>query len=112
MSVPKENNFTVNISSKEEKQRALYLANVPTGILLKWLQKIDTSQMYELKRVTTILCEDNDPYFQTKTKKDYNQMLAFFDATAYQPRCSWQGKPNATFMDGFPAKSKANKAKK
>ena len=46
MSVPKENNFTINISSNEEKQRALYLANVPTGILLKWLQKIDTSQMY------------------------------------------------------------------
>ena len=39
-------------------------------------------------------------------------MLAFFDATAYQIRCSWQGKPNATFMDGLPAKSKANKAKK
>ena len=39
-------------------------------------------------------------------------MLAFFDATAYQTRCGWQGKLNTTFMDGLPAKSKANKAKK
>lgn len=30
-------------------------------------------------------------------------MLAFFDATAYQTRCGWQGKLNTTFMDGLPS---------